>query len=321
MKRSRQQSISESYNHNYSYKYNNKLELIKCPPEQLYWSVHIYGSGSDGNATMIRFPSIVRYTILLDCGLYGLHKRFKEINEYDRKYDRLIILITHTHSDHMKGVSAFLKANKKENLFQDVSVWCSEESYPKMISKVPKEFYSKVHSFKYGEYFVKNKYFGICGFEADHDEPGSSHYHILSLQCQIVYGSDTNTLSDEFLYRAKHYSHITFLESNYDEEWMRLDKNPITNEPNVVIYNDEVKERIISRGHCSNQYIKMLSDEHKLDLSRVCLMHLSKCYNSNEVVSKRLGEVLIGFDRSAKDPKDVLLKILPDGGGIIKCTE
>lgn len=317
MKRSRQQSISEDYN----YTYNNRLVPIKCPPDQLYWSVHIYGSGSDGNATMIRFPSIVRYTILLDCGLYGLHKRFKEINEYDRKYDILVILITHTHSDHMKGVSAFLKANHKEKLFQDVSVWCSEESYPKLISKVPKEFYSKVHSFKFGEYFIKNKYFGICGFEADHDEPGSSHYHILSLQCQIVYGSDTNTLSDEFLYRSMNYSNITFLECNYDEEWMKLDRNPITNEPNVVIYNDDVKERISTRGHCSNQYIKMLSDEHKLDLSRVCLMHLSKCYNSNEVVSKRLGEVLIGFDRSAPDPKDVLLKILPNGEGIINCTE
>lgn len=296
------------------------MKPFKCVKDRLYWWVHIYGSGSDGNATLIRLPNHAKTTLLLDCGLYGLHKRIKCIKEPMRIHDHLIILITHTHSDHICGLSSLLKSNKKEKIYKQISIWCSEGSYNKLLTRVPEEFHPLIQTFKYGNYFLVDKYFGICGFEADHDEPGSCHYHILSLQCSIVFGCDTHTLSQEFLFRAKHYSDMTFLECNYDEEWMNLDRNPISGETNPIIYDDTIKQRITQAGHCSNQYLKSLSDEYKLDLSRVCLMHLSKCYNSNEVVSKRLGEVLIGCDRSNKNNPDVMFKILPDSKGIIDYT-
>ena len=46
------------------------MKPFKCVKERLYWWVHIYGSGSDGNATLIRLPNPAKNTLLLDCGLY-----------------------------------------------------------------------------------------------------------------------------------------------------------------------------------------------------------------------------------------------------------
>lgn len=68
--------------------------------------IHILGSGSTGNATLIRYE---RTRLLIDCGLPAktLRSRFVELNVNIE--DLSAVLITHEHTDHITGLPVFTK--------------------------------------------------------------------------------------------------------------------------------------------------------------------------------------------------------------------
>ena len=78
--------------------------------------VSLLASGSSGNATYIETP---KQKILVDCGLTG-----KAITAQMEKIDRSIsdvdaILVTHEHSDHIKGIvksGKWLSNNRKSSI-------------------------------------------------------------------------------------------------------------------------------------------------------------------------------------------------------------
>ena len=79
----------------------NGKERIKTNSEKDAMSVSILASGSTGNATYIEAP---QHQILIDAGLSG-----KKIEELMNSIGRTLsdvdsLLVTHEHTDHIKGV-------------------------------------------------------------------------------------------------------------------------------------------------------------------------------------------------------------------------
>ena len=89
--------------------------------------VKVIASGSKGNCTLIQTDKI---KILIDMGIgyQQLASELEKINLEPQSIDA--ILITHTHSDHIKGLPSLVK---KTNL----KVYMLEEMEPKKIKKIP----------------------------------------------------------------------------------------------------------------------------------------------------------------------------------------
>jgi phosphoribosyl 1,2-cyclic phosphodiesterase len=68
------------------------------------------GSGSKGNATLVESDNTC---ILIDCG-FSLKDTSKRLGRLGRSVEDLdAILVTHEHSDHIKGVATLAKKNIK----------------------------------------------------------------------------------------------------------------------------------------------------------------------------------------------------------------
>src|SRR5690606_30512980 len=64
------------------------------------------GSGSRGNATLVEWPT---GSLLLDCG-FSVKETELRLQRFDRSpADLTAILVTHEHSDHIKGVAALAR--------------------------------------------------------------------------------------------------------------------------------------------------------------------------------------------------------------------
>jgi phosphoribosyl 1,2-cyclic phosphodiesterase len=67
------------------------------------------GSGSKGNATLVESDNTC---ILIDCG-FSLKETTKRLSRLGRSVDDLdAVLVTHEHSDHIKGVATLAKKHK-----------------------------------------------------------------------------------------------------------------------------------------------------------------------------------------------------------------
>jgi phosphoribosyl 1,2-cyclic phosphodiesterase len=66
----------------------------------------VLASGSSGNAVLIRSGET---SILVDCGVSALQVR-KRLEAFDNTSEEIdVILLTHEHSDHVRGLDVFLR--------------------------------------------------------------------------------------------------------------------------------------------------------------------------------------------------------------------
>ena len=89
--------------------------------------VKVIASGSKGNSTLIKTDNT---NILIDIGI-NYQYLCNELNKIDLEPKQIsAILITHTHSDHIKGLSSLVK---KTNL----KVYIIEEMYDELKKIIP----------------------------------------------------------------------------------------------------------------------------------------------------------------------------------------
>ena len=74
--------------------------------QELGFKVSLLASGSSGNATYIETP---KQKLLVDCGLTGkaISAQMEKINRSISDIDA--ILVTHEHSDHIKGIGVLAR--------------------------------------------------------------------------------------------------------------------------------------------------------------------------------------------------------------------
>lgn len=218
----------------------------------------VLASGSKGNSTYIEHDNV---KILIDLGVSSnyVEEKLKNIN-VDPK-DINIILITHTHSDHILGLKNFVKKYETSILIS-----------PKMEENIRKT--------------IKNP--NIIYFRKEMDLDGLSIKIIKNSHDSESYGFIINEklvyITDTGYINTKHFNLISnkevyIMESNHDVEMLMNGRYP-----------HYLKQRILSdKGHLSNEassyYLsKVIGDKTKY----IVLSHLSEENNTEEKALEEL---------------------------------
>ena len=234
----------------------------------------ILASGSKGNVTYVETKN---HKILIDM---GKNKKYitdslKSIGVDPKEID--IILISHTHNDHISALDTFIKSIK--------ATVC-----------MPKEMFASLESLQNYEHIkiyddeINFPDLKIYAIKSSHDAVASRNFIIKEDGVSLVQITDTGYIKSKYFNLLKNRD-IYFIESNHDVEML-------THGP----YPDWLKRRILSdEGHLSNEatgfYLsKLIGDKTK----KVYLMHLSEENNRPDLalktVKKTLKEYEISFD-------------------------
>ena len=227
-------------------------------------------SGSKGNSTLIELNN---KNILIDIGLpiSNLEKRL------ENKFPKIdILIITHTHVDHIKGLKSIIRS-------QNPVIYTLENDLGEKVVS---------NNINYQKTIEEDNLM-IELFEVSHDVPCAGVY-IKYKDKEIVYITDTGYIKDKLLKKYKNKD-VYILESNYEEEMLRNGKYPY-----------HLKQRIRSdRGHISNEdackYLKkLIGDKTKY----VMLAHLSEENNTAEIVDERMEKLIKDLEFK---PKKIIL--------------
>lgn len=235
----------------------------------------VLASGSTGNAIYVETG---KQRLLIDAGLSGkkIEQNFKKIGVSIEDLDG--ILVTHEHSDHIKGVG-ILARRYKLPIYANEKTWSAME---KGIGAIPLE---QKFSFRRGE--VKSFLdLDVESFGVSHDaaDPMFFTFHHGGRQFTIL--TDTGYVSDQMMGIAKGSDTVIF-ESNHDTDMLRMGKYPWT-----------IKQRILGdEGHVSNVdagiALAEILREKKAD---VYLAHLSLDNNMKDLARMTVQQTLEEFD-------------------------
>ncbi|MGD0342574.1 MAG: MBL fold metallo-hydrolase [Bacteroidales bacterium] len=224
-------------------------------------------SGSNGNCYYLGNEF---HGILIDAGISAtsISKFLKNLGISMQTI--MGVLITHNHTDHIKGLDVLIRKNSLP-AFTTKKIW---ESILTPQMKICADY---VHQIP-----LKKKFhlagFDIEAFQVCHDAPETIGFHICAGNKKMTIVTDLGHICKT---AAKYIKVANFLviESNYDEEMLMNGKYP-----------DFLKARIRSNhGHLGNhQTAVFLADNINDNLSNICLAHLSKNNNTPEKVLQTL---------------------------------
>ncbi len=229
-------------------------------------------SGSSGNCSLIQTDTT---NILIDAG-ESCKKITDALSSLHITPDQIdAILVTHEHSDHVKGLGTFSKKYA-------VPVFANHETWDAMPSQKEKIAPSQIHTFHIG----KNLQIGniqIEPFSIPHDAANPCGFNIFYEQQKISIATDIGHL-DRSILQNLCYSCFILLESNYDPNILKCSSYPYS-----------LKERIAGpNGHLSNDMAgKVISYLTDYGLKTAMLGHLSKESNFPELAYKTVLEKLI----------------------------
>ena len=226
----------------------------------------ILGSGSKGNSTLLIGNN---RKILIDVG-FSYPKMTALLSEYNLvPSDIDAVLITHTHKDHIGGLSTFIKKNM-------IPVYTNIVMQDEL-SKTISEEVMKINddNFEIGEFKIET-------IHTSHDAPGSVGFIIREGDSSLVYVTDTGYINSTYLERLKNKD-IYIFESNHDINMLMTGPYPYI-----------LKQRVVSdKGHLSNEqsgnYLKeIIGDKTR----RIVLAHLSETNNTPEIALKTVKTIL-----------------------------
>lgn len=218
--------------------------------------VKVLASGSKGNSTLIRTDEL---NILIDIGInyQSLAAELYKINL--TPYDLDAVLITHTHSDHIKGLPSLVKKT-------NIKVYALAEMLEELTKKIPPDniiIYTNP---------TKINDLEINLIRISHDVEGVG-YIIEYKNHSLVYITDTGYINRKYLPLMKN-KNIYIIESNHDEKMLMEGPYPYI-----------LKQRVISdKGHLSNlataEYLKNIVGENTKE---IILAHISEKNNTEDL--------------------------------------
>ena len=250
--------------------------------------VCVLSSGSKGNTTYIESN---KAKILIDCGnsCKYIMTKLAELGVYPSDIDA--ILITHVHSDHVKGLQILSKQI-------DAMVYMTEKMYPYLD-------YVKNYTFIDGTSF-EIKDMKIEVIKTSHDAEDSVGYIVNNGGKSVVYLTDTGYINRKYFDTLRNRN-VYIFESNHDVEMLNNSSYPF-----------ELRKRILSdKGHLSNyDSSKYLAKFIGNNTKKIILAHLSEENNTEELafnsLTDRLKKEKINFNNIiiAKQNKETeLIKI------------
>ena len=227
-------------------------------------------SGSKGNATYI---SDGETSILIDAGLSGKEIQRRLTSQGLSAEQLNAIIVTHEHSDHIKGVGILSRRYK-------LPVYINQKT-----EKAAPEL-GKLHAvrpFECGKAFTVDK-LAIHPFSISHDAHDPSGFTIGQNGTTIAIATDLGIATSMVREHLKHCA-LLIMEANHDPQMLQTGPYPWP-----------LKQRIQSRvGHLSNSDSKkLLNDLQHENLQHVILAHLSEVNNTPQ---KALAEVSKALNR------------------------
>lgn len=235
-------------------------------------------SGSKGNSTLIYTKDT---KLLIDVGIAYLTIK-KELEQENIDVKELNgILITHNHSDHIKGLSTLIKrTNLKVYIPKEMIIDLKDHISFENMNIIEEEFdINDIH---------------IKLMRTSHDVTCSVGYIITDGRSSIFYATDTGYINRKY-YKIMQNQDLYFIESNHDEEMLM-------NGP----YPYYLKQRVISdEGHLSNKSAaKYLSKTIGKNTKYIVLAHLSEKNNTEELALQAITEE---FKRNNITNKKILI--------------
>ena len=233
--------------------------------------IKVLASGSKGTCNYLNCNNT---NVLIDCGLSYIETKNK-LNEINIDIENIdYILLTHTHTDHTKGLQTILNKTKAVLVI-------TEELLKTVDQKIDIQNYLIIND----DYAFEE--FNLKLIHMSHDVL-SYGFLIESKGVELVYITDTGYINRKY-FKLLSNKDIYIVESNHDEK-MLMD-GP---------YPRILKERIISdKGHLSNNATgKFLSNVAGSNTKFIILAHISEHNNDKKLALDTNKEYLkeIGFN-------------------------
>lgn len=228
-------------------------------------------SGSTGNSSLIQTNTT---KILVDAGESAkkIADALISLNIEPNQIDG--ILITHEHSDHVKGLGTF---SKKYN----VPVFANLETWDAMPTQKEKVSDNNINIFEFKEFNIGD--ISVLPFSIPHDAANPCGFSLSHDGKKISIATDIGHMTTNIVDNLTNSSFI-LLESNYDPNILKCSPYPYP-----------LKQRILGpNGHLPNEMAgKTISYLANHGLNTVMLGHLSKENNFPELAYKTVVEQLI----------------------------
>ncbi len=230
------------------------------------------GSGSSGNCF---FVGDAQSGVLIDAGI-----SFKAIKNALEQYDIPLehisaLLVTHEHSDHIKGLATFLKKT-------DIPVYASKETAEYILEHIP-DSEGKLHSLELKAPIIEGQT-EFYAFSVYHDSRNAVGYRIKTPDNRyIVYSTDVGHIDDSIFENLTN-ADLNIIEANYDEGMLMCN----------VSYPFLLKRRISGDcGHLSNKdCANTVCNLYKSGCRRFVLAHLSRENNTPDVALETVKNAL-----------------------------
>ena len=228
-------------------------------------------SGSTGNSSIVQSN---KTKILVDVGESAkkIAEALASINV--DPFSINAILITHEHSDHVKGLAVF---SKKYNVpvYANIETWNAMQKYKEKLNE------ENIKTFTFNKFKIGD--IEVNPFPIPHDAANPCGFNLFHDNKKMSIATDIGHMSKEIITNLSDSSFL-LLEANYEPEILKCSSYPYM-----------LKERIKGpNGHLSNsdagKTISYLVDH---GLNQVMLGHLSKENNFPELAYKTVVEELI----------------------------
>ena len=242
-------------------------------------------SGSSGNSLFVETENT---KILIDAGM-SCKKIEEALNSIEVNPSSIdAILVTHEHSDHVKGISTISRKF-------DIPVFSTKETFEAMPNQTEKISENNINYFILSEKFYIND-LGILPFSIPHDAANPCGFNIIKdNEHQISIATDIGHMTKSIVNHLEG-SEFILLESNYDIEVLKCCSYPY-----------RLKSRIAGEtGHLSNNMAgKTISYLLKnSNLNTAMLGHLSKESNFPELAYQTVIDEVIS-SHSDNNPIDL----------------
>ena len=251
--------------------YNSSAKLYKRDQSMRFTFCPLF-SGSSGNALFIGGGNT---RILIDAGLSGrtVTEALASIGVLPETLDG--ILVTHEHSDHVKGVG-ILSRKYRLPIYANARTWAGMERQIGAVAPPLRREFESNESFFIGD-------FSVYPFSIPHDAADPVGY-------RVYYGAHSVATATDMGY----YSHrvhdalsgvdLLVLESNHDIDMLRHNEH----------YSQTLKNRILGRsGHLCNEACgEALWQLYQTGVRHAVLGHLSHENNTPELALRTVCESL-----------------------------
>lgn len=264
------------------------------------WTCCTLFSGSSGNAIYV---SAGRTRLLIDAGMPAarIESALRAAGAEAEQLDA--ILVTHEHSDHIKGVGPLARRHRIP-VYTNAGTWSAMSAAVGSTAKLDVRIFESGSVFEVGDVAVRS-------FRTPHDAAESVGYVLDTGKGRVSVCTDLGEMTPAVM-AAIRGSDVVFLESNYDDHMLMAGPYPWP-----------LKKRIRGvRGHLSNDMTAAAACELlSTGTAHIVLSHLSRHNNFPELAEMTVLAEL--KEKGAEVGRDLLLSVAPpaEPGRRIACQD